>query len=464
MCWVVGGVENMKFKNRHSKNSALFLGLVAVLAVCVSCKKEMPSESGSSGVLPNNPKKGPALIVSPHERPYWFTFSSMKDTPARVLSLVSSPEGSEAPPLVPWPSAVRITEIGGALFEGTPSAGSAAEGLPEEGAALSHKKDAQEVLFCPLNTWGIILFQQEVQGDRLWIFPLPLSFESKTGPFTIGPLFPLYGHMAFSVYRDIFFQELSSSPLPSTLWYYDEVGSEFQPLSLEGLVPNMQEFPSSCEIESVSPGNDGRWYVRALAPNASNTAGTLSRGTTASSQNKGDTEKNPQASPIGRLYFSLEQPGKGRAHPVSVGVYYEKTRPHNSDQLSPLLRQVVQALPYRPKGILRLFRETPRSSGSYYLAVSETSLDEADTYYWGYEGANRAIIIDSQGRGAMGLMGKEKNLASSFVVKEITLPPLPSSFVYTGVGLLKNWILASWEEQDAYLVGAAGILLLWYNE
>jgi hypothetical protein len=43
---------------------------------------------------------------------------------------------------------------------------------------------------------------------------------------------------------------------------------------------------------------------------------------------------------------------------------------------------------------------------------------------------------------------------------DLQLPPLPEGFVYTNTGLAGNVFVAAWEEQDEFLVGAAGIMVL----
>jgi hypothetical protein len=41
-----------------------------------------------------------------------------------------------------------------------------------------------------------------------------------------------------------------------------------------------------------------------------------------------------------------------------------------------------------------------------------------------------------------------------------TLPALPQGFVYTGVGLVGNTLIATWEEQEEFAIGAAGIMVM----
>jgi hypothetical protein len=45
-------------------------------------------------------------------------------------------------------------------------------------------------------------------------------------------------------------------------------------------------------------------------------------------------------------------------------------------------------------------------------------------------------------------------------LRPFSLPPLPEGFVYTGIGVIKNTLAASWEEQQEAGIGAAGFLVV----
>jgi hypothetical protein len=44
--------------------------------------------------------------------------------------------------------------------------------------------------------------------------------------------------------------------------------------------------------------------------------------------------------------------------------------------------------------------------------------------------------------------------------KPLTLPALPENFAYTGIAILEDVLVASWEEQEAPAIGAAGFMVM----
>jgi hypothetical protein len=66
-----------------------------------------------------------------------------------------------------------------------------------------------------------------------------------------------------------------------------------------------------------------------------------------------------------------------------------------------------------------------------------------------------ALVILGDGRGFI-CEGKEPE------VKPFALPALPGGFVYTGIALVENAIVASWEEQLEAGIGAAGFMVMGY--
>jgi len=66
-----------------------------------------------------------------------------------------------------------------------------------------------------------------------------------------------------------------------------------------------------------------------------------------------------------------------------------------------------------------------------------------------------ALVILGDGRGFV-CEGKEPE------VKPFALPALPGDFVYTGIALVENAIVASWEEQQEAGIGAAGFMVMGY--
>ena len=67
-----------------------------------------------------------------------------------------------------------------------------------------------------------------------------------------------------------------------------------------------------------------------------------------------------------------------------------------------------------------------------------------------------ALVILGDGRGFV-CEGKEPE------VRPFSLPALPVGFVYTGIALIENAIVASWEEQQEAGIGAAGFMVMGYS-
>ena len=90
----------------------------------------------------------------------------------------------------------------------------------------------------------------------------------------------------------------------------------------------------------------------------------------------------------------------------------------------------------------------------WYFRIRDKEADEAETQYFRSrdlgEGAERIAI--EEWRNSYGL--NELDLDS------FTLPALDEGFVYTGVTMLENVLIASWEEQQDAGIGAAGFMLV----
>jgi hypothetical protein len=98
---------------------------------------------------------------------------------------------------------------------------------------------------------------------------------------------------------------------------------------------------------------------------------------------------------------------------------------------------------------VRYFADTPS------LTAAAEEVRELYGYYHEPVSGPRALVIAPDGKGYYGAY--RDGLPR---IELIVLPPLPEGFVYTGAGLLGHTILGTWEEQDAWNVGAAGFLLI----
>jgi hypothetical protein len=50
--------------------------------------------------------------------------------------------------------------------------------------------------------------------------------------------------------------------------------------------------------------------------------------------------------------------------------------------------------------------------------------------------------------------------AGETIARRFPLPALPEGFIYTGIGMAGDTIIASWEEQKGYSIGAAGFMAI----
>jgi len=108
----------------------------------------------------------------------------------------------------------------------------------------------------------------------------------------------------------------------------------------------------------------------------------------------------------------------------------------------------------------------PEFEGVRYFAGQPSHGGDAEetrelyAYYHGPtdSGTPRALVIAPDGKGYYG----EYRDGLPWL-ELIVLPPLPAGFTYTGAGLLGDTVLGTWEEQDAWNVGAAGFVLITLN-
>jgi hypothetical protein len=66
-------------------------------------------------------------------------------------------------------------------------------------------------------------------------------------------------------------------------------------------------------------------------------------------------------------------------------------------------------------------------------------------------------VIRPDGRGAW---GEAADADTPCRVESFSLPSLPEGFVYTRIGVTSAVVIAAWEEQESWQVGAAGFLVI----
>jgi hypothetical protein len=275
---------------------------------------------------------------------------------------------------------------------------------------------------------GIVLYR--IDNSRYW------------KDYSVESLFVFDNTPAALLYRDDYFIDNSIPPPVSRVW-----GLTPRTRSIME-VPAFEELPpeDGWDLEDLVQGPDERWYYRAVK--------------------KSGTSRGVGYFRTGDLLAAGEQ--------SSPGAMQSASQPRPTDQAPVLLRLVLEAAfsPGQPAGIARVI--SPEFPSFRYFAspaVMNNNREDLQIYPGYYQpdresGETAALVISPAGRGFMGTAP-----GGYFEITEITLPPLPEGFVYTGAGVFpaaKNppsdgspmAILASWEEQDGWNVGAAGFVLV----
>jgi hypothetical protein len=245
--------------------------------------------------------------------------------------------------------------------------------------------------------------------------------------YTIGA-FVLYGEQAAAVlYRDTRFLD-SGAELPRPrVW---AVGPRSATVEAAAL-PALDMFPPEAgwEADTLRQGPGGLWYYRLY-----NEAGER---------------------PDIRLFRSagLDQPGDA----ISLGDFQQSALPEPLDAAPAPMGELLRALAGGSAAIMVISPELPAER---LFAGSDPAGPVLQAYYRNGAEGPTLVAIRPDGRGLYLGPG-----AAGARPRPCTLPPLPEGFVYTGIGLIPGGeaaatIAASWEEQEAYNIGAAGFMVL----
>jgi hypothetical protein len=215
----------------------------------------------------------------------------------------------------------------------------------------------------------------------------------------------------------------SDAPSPSPrLWTFDRYAAVPRPFAL----PPLDAFTpqDGWDIDVLRRGGDGLWYFRAIKR-------TL-----------------PDLRPEIRLLRSdLVREGEQ----VSLSVFQNAALPEPLSAAPGPLRDMVAAA----------FAE----SGSGLGAVVSPEFPTTRTFAIDRE--KTAIVGFYSGRPENTFLLAATPQGSALyaqtetpVIRHFSLPPLPESVCYTGIGICGDTIFASWEEQDEYSIGAAGFMVV----
>jgi hypothetical protein len=339
----------------------------------------------------------PALArLKTGENPIWFEFGQ------EGLSLIESAAAASLTPYTPWPHAKYVTAM--AIWNGFLVMAVNRDGFlilaPSGGLSQSE-------------TTELILYRSAT--DNSW------------EPYTTESFFIWEDKPAVLLYRNDFFGELAA-PSPYPRVYTLDL---FSAVPVGAYVPALEISTSdgSWETELLRRGPDGLWYYRLKEKGQARTA---------------------------TAYFrtaDLNVEGKR----ISFGDWMNSIRGEAPENIPGSLALALERSSELSSGATGLLRAaSPDFEGQRVFSLSNRSAGENSMVLSGYcqkSPESLALVILPDGRGAFS-KGEESEPGY------FSLSALGEGFIYTGMAVIGNVVVASWEEQQEAGVGAAGIMLV----
>ncbi|WP_304223420.1 hypothetical protein [Gracilinema caldarium] len=379
------------------------------------------------------------------------------------LNPIKDPANSQVVPYAPWTAARRIVGF-------VARSSNAFAGLNREGFLVFEETPAGDLALYKIDGGA---FVEPYCALALMLVP---SAELGTAQ-NLGQSLSAGSVPALLVARDPYFGDLlngsgttagsgvSSPSVPENPFVYLD-WADFSPQAkLPQAIRPQAVRPAAfgiglANVEALTRSSDGRWYMKVAQSNAT------ARAATADSVSPGTASA------------SLVSPAAASAGSESSKFYYaapalnkEATRISRGDYQNALYPQPFGNMPRAVQTLMRAFSDSQRKKhypvlqllkkDSYgletFVADPETKntvpLSGGETEivkFLGYADSEKALVILPDGRG---VIRRSK-------IEAFELPSLPEGFAYTGVVLINRWLIASWEEQESFAVGAAGFLVL----
>ncbi|MDR1301733.1 MAG: hypothetical protein LBK43_04595 [Treponema sp.] len=392
--------------------------MVRLLEITPTAPVESPRGTGQQGPLETNPTPPDAVsastawmhpwaLIKSGNNPLWFELGAEgSGTPV----VIPSPAEASLKPFTPWPLAKCITGMV----------------IREDRLTLAINREGF-LIACPEQERGVALYR--IADVPYW------------SNYTIGSVFLYKSEPAVLLYRNDFFVDPTAAPPDPRVLAL--VKGSTQPVALA--LPAFETFlPSDgWDVETLRQGQDGYWYYRGI---------------------------QRSSSPVKNVYVrstDLALPGEA----VSVGAFRNSALPEPLDHAPPVLRFVLErvfGLSGQDQVTVAAIISPEFSSTRYFakdaaLSGNPEHLVELTGYYIHTSTGSHALAILPDGRG---MVGDSRSLEAGKIMA-FSCPPLPEGFVYTGIGLSGNSLIAAWEEQQGWNVGSAGLMIIhsqWENK
>ena len=409
----------MQYYNAHMKKVKILFIVAFVLLFAAACTEEgafssralaerarrnINAEQNVTNEAPANfGPLWPALaLLQTGENPLWFELGPQGPI------LIESPAAASLVPYHPWPHARHITGI-------LPWNGFLVMAVNRDGFfALGPASGFSPAGLDSHDYTSVILYH---------------AAGSSWDPYTAGSFFIWDNLAAVLLYQNYFFTGFADPSLRSQFYVLEKSN----PDPLRAFLPVLENFPPNWDAEIVHQGPDGYWYFRMK-------------------------ERGEMYGEIAHFRASdLTEEGER----IAVGEWRNSLNPENPvnapAHLAAILERVLDTQEVAAvRAVSPDFLRRRFFSSASAAAFAGDNNGEDLTVLLGYYRANPqplALAIRNDGQGYYSL-GREA------LVRPFSLPPLPDAFVYTGIALLGNVLVAAWEEQQEAGIGAAGFFVM----
>jgi len=249
-----------------------------------------------------------------------------------------------------------------------------------------------------------------------------LSEPDLCGPYSMSSLFLLEDSPVVLLYRDRFFLE-PEAPAPEPRLLSLASGN---PRLIPRSIPAFDLFPPAegWDIESIVQNESGRWYFRAV------------RGKEAG----------------GESAYAMADDLAFESKPSSVAAFHAAQKPLPAQNAEPVLRRALEAaaMEMQSDGVALSLSPGQQSAEPYLIkARGKGEMTRA----WACSDGARAYVAFADGSLTIAV-GRDGPIVKT------RLPVLPDAYAYTGIAAVSSMLVASWEEQDGWAVGAAGFVIV----
>jgi hypothetical protein len=248
------------------------------------------------------------------------------------------------------------------------------------------------------------------------------------GPYTMASVFALDGAPAALLYRDRFFVDPDAPPaVPNVVTL---VAGNPRPVSVELGALAGHSGTGGWDVESIDKSANGEWHFRVVH-----------------AENGG-----------GETAYLVAKDLQTAATPSSAAAFRKARDPRPLEQAEPVLRRALADAAGTLSGgnvAVATALSPGQASVEYYLLskAAETAVAADVTRAWACSDGARAYVAFSDGR-LSAAIGRDGPIVRS------RLPGLPAGYAYTGLASTGGLLVAAWEEQDGWAVGAAGFVIL----